>query len=288
MSARDRVARALARRLREEARRAARLHVDLRQGGDRRAEGIAGGSTPRSTATTSSTRTITTSASRSAPSRASSCRWCATPTPQLCRHREEIAALGHKARDGKLTLDDLSGGTFTISNGGVYGSLVVDADPQPAAIGDPRHAQDRAPSHCRPGSSPGTDQIEIRPMMYVALSYDHRIVDGREAVTSSSASRNASRTPRASCSTSDDARALRPRRRSAPGPAAMSPAIRAAQLGMRVACVEKRAALGGTCLNIGCIPSKALLQSSEKFAEARNASPSTASGSAKWASTSPR
>ncbi len=52
------------------------------------------------------------------------------------------------------------------------------------------------------------------------------------------------------------------------GPGGYVAAIRAAQLGMKVACVEKRATLGGTCLNIGCIPSKALLQSSEKFAEA--------------------
>src|SRR5438270_1546443 len=52
------------------------------------------------------------------------------------------------------------------------------------------------------------------------------------------------------------------------GPGGYVAAIRAAQLGMRAACIDKRTALGGTCLNIGCIPSKALLQSSEKFAEA--------------------
>ena len=55
------------------------------------------------------------------------------------------------------------------------------------------------------------------------------------------------------------------------GPGGYVAAIRAAQLGMNVACIEKRAALGGTCLNIGCIPSKALLQSSEKYAEAQHA-----------------
>src|SRR3954447_19233981 len=54
------------------------------------------------------------------------------------------------------------------------------------------------------------------------------------------------------------------------GPGGYVAAIRAAQLGMRTACVEARATLGGTCLNIGCIPSKALLQSSEKFVEARH------------------
>src|SRR5499426_3640620 len=54
------------------------------------------------------------------------------------------------------------------------------------------------------------------------------------------------------------------------GPGGYVAAIRAAQLGMKVACVEKRPMLGGTCLNIGCIPSKALLHSSELFAEARD------------------
>ena len=60
------------------------------------------------------------------------------------------------------------------------------------------------------------------------------------------------------------------------GPGGYVCAIRAAQLGLKAACVEKRATLGGTCLNIGCIPSKALLQSSENFAEARTILPSTA------------
>src|SRR6185437_13358439 len=55
------------------------------------------------------------------------------------------------------------------------------------------------------------------------------------------------------------------------GPGGYVAAIRAAQLGMKTACIEARGALGGTCLNIGCIPSKALLQSSEKYEEARHA-----------------
>ena len=55
---------------------------------------------------------------------------------------KQIADLGRRARDGKLALEELSGGTFTITNGGVYRLADVDADPQPAAIGDPRHAQD--------------------------------------------------------------------------------------------------------------------------------------------------
>ena len=87
-----------------------------------------------------------------------------------------IAALGHKARDGKLSIEELSGGTFTISNGGVYGSLLstpILNPPQSGILG--MHKIERRPVAAG-------DKIEIRPMMYVALSYDHRIVDGREAV----------------------------------------------------------------------------------------------------------
>src|SRR5438105_1351552 len=90
---------------------------------------------------------------------------------------KEIAALGRKARDGKLTIEDLSGGTFTISNGGVYGSLLstpILNPPQSAILG--MHKIERRPVAVG-------DKIEIRPMMYVALTYDHRIIDGREAVT---------------------------------------------------------------------------------------------------------
>ena len=88
-----------------------------------------------------------------------------------------IGALGQKAREGRLDLADLSGGTFTISNGGVYGSLmstpILNA-PQSGILGMHK-IQDR------PVVVAG--KIEIRPMMYLALSYDHRIVDGKEAVT---------------------------------------------------------------------------------------------------------
>jgi 2-oxoglutarate dehydrogenase E2 component (dihydrolipoamide succinyltransferase) len=93
-----------------------------------------------------------------------------------------IAALGHKARDGKLSIEDLSGGTFTISNGGVYGSLLstpILNPPQSGILG--MHKIERRPVAVS-GSGSGGEAIEIRPMMYVALSYDHRIVDGREAV----------------------------------------------------------------------------------------------------------
>jgi 2-oxoglutarate dehydrogenase E2 component (dihydrolipoamide succinyltransferase) len=90
---------------------------------------------------------------------------------------QAISALARKARDGKLTIEDLSGGTFTITNGGVYGSLMstpILNPPQSGILG--MHKIARRPMAIG-------DKIEIRPMMYVALSYDHRLVDGREAVT---------------------------------------------------------------------------------------------------------
>ncbi len=84
---------------------------------------------------------------------------------------------GIKARDGAITLDDMKGGTFTISNGGVYGSLLstpIINPPQSGILG--MHSIQKRPVVVN-------DQIVIRPMMYTALSYDHRIVDGKEAVT---------------------------------------------------------------------------------------------------------
>ncbi|KAE8308138.1 hypothetical protein BDV41DRAFT_515722 [Aspergillus transmontanensis] len=88
-----------------------------------------------------------------------------------------IAELGKKARDGKLTMDDLTGGSFTISNSGIWGSLFgtpIINIPQTAVLGIYGIQQ-------RPVAI--DEQIEIRPMMYTALTYDHRLVDGREAVT---------------------------------------------------------------------------------------------------------
>jgi 2-oxoglutarate dehydrogenase E2 component (dihydrolipoamide succinyltransferase) len=87
-----------------------------------------------------------------------------------------IAELGRKARDGKLSIAELSGGTFTISNGGVYGSLMstpILNPPQSAILGMHKIQQ-------RPMVVGG--EIKVRPMMYLAVSYDHRIIDGREAV----------------------------------------------------------------------------------------------------------
>ena len=87
------------------------------------------------------------------------------------------AALARTARDGKLTIEDLSGGTFTITNGGIYGSLMSTPILNPPLSGIlGMHKIERRPVAAG-------DKVEIRPMMYVALSYDHRIVDGREAVT---------------------------------------------------------------------------------------------------------
>src|SRR5512135_406671 len=116
-------------------------------------------STARSKATTSSTRTTTTSAWR------------------FRQIEAKIHDYGLRARDNKLKLDELQGGTFTITNGGVFGSLMstpILNTPQSGILGmhkiQPRPVADG-------------DKVVIRPMMYLALSYDHRLVDGREAVT---------------------------------------------------------------------------------------------------------
>jgi 2-oxoglutarate dehydrogenase E2 component (dihydrolipoamide succinyltransferase) len=88
-----------------------------------------------------------------------------------------IADYGRRAKDGSLTIDEMQGGTFTISNGGVFGSLLstpIINPPQSAVLGMHRIEE-------RPVAKDG--QVVIRPMMYLALSYDHRIIDGREAVT---------------------------------------------------------------------------------------------------------
>ena len=90
---------------------------------------------------------------------------------------QEINKLGKKARDGTISIDDMAGGTFTISNGGVYGSLLstpIINPPQSAILG--MHAITQ-----RPMVVGGV--IMPRPIMNVALTYDHRLIDGREAVT---------------------------------------------------------------------------------------------------------
>jgi 2-oxoglutarate dehydrogenase E2 component (dihydrolipoamide succinyltransferase) len=90
---------------------------------------------------------------------------------------KKIADFGRRARDGHLTIDEMQGGTFTISNGGIYGSLlstpILNA-PQSGILGMHRIEE-------RPVAVKG--QVAIKPMMYLALSYDHRVVDGQQAVT---------------------------------------------------------------------------------------------------------
>ena len=90
---------------------------------------------------------------------------------------KNIVSFGTKARDGSITISDMSDGTFTISNGGIYGSLMSSPilnPPQSGILG--MHKIQKRPIAIN-------DKIEIRPMMYLALSYDHRIIDGREAVS---------------------------------------------------------------------------------------------------------
>ncbi|CAI7608592.1 Dihydrolipoyllysine-residue succinyltransferase [Penicillium manginii] len=100
-----------------------------------------------------------------------------TETMDLVGIEQSIADLGKKARDNKLTIEDMAGGTFTISNGGVFGSLMgtpIINLPQTAVLG--LHAIKDKPVAIN-------GKVEIRPMMYLALTYDHRLLDGREAVT---------------------------------------------------------------------------------------------------------
>ena len=90
---------------------------------------------------------------------------------------KNINSLGQKARDGKITIEDLQGGTFTITNGGIYGSMLstpILNPPQSAVLGMHNIIE-------RPVVEDG--EVKIRPIMYLALSYDHRIIDGKEAVS---------------------------------------------------------------------------------------------------------
>ena len=111
----------------------------------------------------------------------------------LAEIEKTIADFGRRARDGKLKIDEMQGGTFTISNGGVYGSLMstpILNPPQSGILGMHKIQE-------RPVVVGG--KIEIRPMMYLALSYDHRIVDGREAVTFLVRVKECSKTRRGCC-----------------------------------------------------------------------------------------
>jgi 2-oxoglutarate dehydrogenase E2 component (dihydrolipoamide succinyltransferase) len=97
-------------------------------------------------------------------------------TMSLAQIEKSIGDVAKKARDGKITVDDMTGGTFTITNGGVFGSMLstpIINPPQSAILGM-HNIVERAVVE--------NGQIVIRPIMYVALSYDHRIIDGRESV----------------------------------------------------------------------------------------------------------
>ena len=110
-------------------------------------------------------------------------------TKSIAEIESEIAGFGKRAKDGTLKLEELSGGTFSITNGGVYGSLMstpIINPPQSAILGMHK-IQDR------PVVVAG--KIEIRPMMYLAVSYDHRIIDGREAVHATGTDESASAPP---------------------------------------------------------------------------------------------
>ena len=90
---------------------------------------------------------------------------------------KNISSLGQKARDGKITIEDLQGGTFTITNGGIYGSMLstpILNPPQSAVLSMHNIIE-------RPIVEDG--EVKVRPIMYLALSYDHRIIDGKEAVS---------------------------------------------------------------------------------------------------------
>ena len=95
----------------------------------------------------------------------------------LAELEQQVSGFGKKAQEGKLSIEDMSGGTFTISNGGVFGSLLstpILNPPQTAILGMHKIQE-------RPVVQDG--EIVIRPMMYLALSYDHRLIDGQEAVS---------------------------------------------------------------------------------------------------------
>ena len=100
-------------------------------------------------------------------------------TLSMAEIEAKIVDLGTRAREGKLTMDEMQGGTFTITNGGIFGSMLstpILNTPQSGILG--MHNITQRPVVMKDGS------IQARPMMYLAMSYDHRIIDGREAVSS--------------------------------------------------------------------------------------------------------
>jgi len=99
-----------------------------------------------------------------------------TQNLSLADIEKELMRLANKARSGKISLDEMTGGTFTITNGGVFGSLLstpIINPPQSGILGMHNIVE-------RPIAVNG--KVEIRPMMYIALSYDHRVIDGKDSV----------------------------------------------------------------------------------------------------------
>ena len=233
---------------------------------------------------------------REGPRRAGGARRRPHDRSPRSRRRSPISA--QRARDGKLAIEEMQGGTFTISNGGIYGSLmstpILNA-PQSGILGMHR-IEERAV--VRDG------QIVARPMMYLALSYDHRIVDGKEAVTFLVRVKEALEDParlvldlfrtmplrRARLSGPHPRLSRPPDGRGCPDRPGMAPqgrermsydlvvigtgpggyvcAIRAAQLGLKDRRGREAQDPGGTCLNVGCIPRRRCC-ASHMFEEAR-------------------
>ena len=108
----------------------------------------------------------------------------------MARIEKDIMDVGGRARDGKVSIDEMMGGTFTITNGGIFGSLLstpIINPPQTAILG--MHKIQQRPMVMDDGS------IQARPMMYLAMSYDHRLIDGKEAVSFLVAVKNAIEDP---------------------------------------------------------------------------------------------
>ena len=148
----------------------ARLHVVLRQGGDRGLEGVSRRQRPHRRQRDRLSQLLRHRRGRQHRARADGARSSATPTGcSFAAIEKAIAGFAAKAREGTIAVDDLSGGTFTITNGGIFGSLLstpILNPPQSGILG--MHAIKKRPVVV-------DDQIVIRPMMYLALSYDHRL-----------------------------------------------------------------------------------------------------------------
>ena len=174
-----------------------------------------------------------------------------------------VSDFGRRAQKNQIGLDELEGGTFTITNGGVYGSLLstpIVNPPQSGVLGMHGIVD-------RPVAVNG--EVVIRPMMYVALTYDHRVVDGKEAVTFLKRIRELIEDPTRLFWKSDFMSDSYDLIVIGAGPGGYVAAIRASQLGMKIAVIERESRLGGTCLRVGCIPSKALLETGELYEQSR-------------------